>query len=120
MITEELGKELDAKIQAVLGNSLHIRHIDSGSSNGCEAEMNALLNPVYDVQQYGINFVASPRHADMLMVTGGITRNLERSLRATYAAAANPKMVIAIGVCAIGGGVIGETYAHYGGVEQIV
>lgn len=115
-----LGIQLEQKIKKVLGQSLHIRHVDSGSSNGCESEMTALLNPIYDVQRFGIDFVASPRHADMLMVTGGVTRNLERSLRATVEAASHPKMVVAIGSCAIGGGIIGQTYAHYGGVDEIV
>lgn len=116
----DLGEKLTEKINTVLGQSLHIRHIDSGSSNGCEFEMTALLNPVYDVQRFGIDFVASPRHADMLMVTGGATRNLERALRMTFEAAAPPKMVVAIGACAAGGGVVGETYANYGGIDKIV
>lgn len=117
---DDLGKKLTEKINTVLGQSLHIRHIDSGSSNGCEFEMTALLNPVYDVQRFGIDFVASPRHADMLMVTGGVTRNLERALRMTFEAAAPPKMVVAIGACAAGGGIVGETYANYGGIDKIV
>lgn len=117
---DDVGQRLGEKIKTVLGQSLHIRHIDSGSSNGCEFEMTALLNPVYDVQRFGIDFVASPRHADMLMVTGGATRHLERALRMTVEAAAPPKMVVAIGACAAGGGIIGETYANYGGIDQIV
>jgi len=117
---EELGQQLSKKIKRVLGQSLHIRHIDSGSSNACESEMTALTNPIYDVQRFGIDFVASPRHADMLMVTGGVTRNLERALRMAFEAAAAPKMVVAIGTCASGGGIIGETYANYGGVDKIV
>src|SRR5690625_3211779 len=103
---DELGQQVSRRIKKVLGQSLHIRHVDSGSSNACESEMTALLNPIYDVQRFGIDFVASPRHADMLMVTGGVTRNLERSLRATYEAAAHPKMVVAIGTCSSGGGMI--------------
>src|SRR5690625_1613238 len=90
---EELGQQLSKKIKRVLGQSLHIRHIDSGSSNACESEMTALTNPIYDVQRFGIDFVASPCHADMLMVTGGVTRNLERALRMAFEAAAAPKMV---------------------------
>src|SRR5690625_383207 len=89
----ELGEKLSVKIKRVSDQSLHIRHIDTGSSNACESEMTALLNPVYDVQRFGIDFVASPRHADMLMVTGGVTRNLERSLKETYAAASQPKLI---------------------------
>lgn len=111
---------LQKRINQVLGNSLHIRHVDSGSCNGCDFEMNTLTNPVYDIQRFGIDFVASPRHADMLMVTGGVTRHLEEALRKTYHAAANPKMVLAVGACACGGGMFGETYAHHGGVDKIV
>lgn len=116
---EVIGKELEKKIKQLFGNSLHIRHVDTGSSNACESEMTALLNPVYDIQRFGIDFVASPRHADMLMVTGGVTRNLERSLRMTFAATPRPKMIVAVGTCAIGGFIFGETYANYGGVHHI-
>src|SRR5690625_1607072 len=117
---DELGQQLSRKIKRIFGQSLHIRHIDSGSSNACESEMTALTNPIYDVQRFGIDFVASPRHADLLMVTGGVTRNLERSLRKTFEAAAHPKMVVAIGTCAVGGDIFGKTYANYGGIDQIV
>ncbi|MDP4126961.1 MAG: NADH-quinone oxidoreductase subunit B family protein [Bacillota bacterium] len=116
----DLGDTLQKRIREVLGSSLHIRHIDTGSCNGCDFEMNTLTNPIYDIQRYGVDFVASPRHADMLMVTGGVTRNLEQALIKTYNAAANPKMVVAIGACASGGGVFGDTYATYGGVDKIV
>ena len=112
--------ELRRKIDTVLGGSLHIRHVDSGSCNGCDWEMTALLNPVYDIQRLGIDFVASPRHADLLMVTGGITRNLAEAVQKTWEATAEPKMIIAVGECAINGGVFGKSYAHYGGVDQIV
>lgn len=115
-----LGDTLRKRIKEVLGSSLHIRHIDSGSCNGCDFEMNTLTNPIYDIQRYGVDFVASPRHADMLMVTGGVTRNLEAALIKTYNAAANPKMVVAIGACACGGGIFGDTYATCGGVDKIV
>ncbi|UOF89649.1 NADH-quinone oxidoreductase subunit B family protein [Fodinisporobacter ferrooxydans] len=100
--------------------SLHIRHLDSGSCNGCEWEAAALLNPVYDIQRFGIDFVASPRHADVLLVTGGVTRNLEEAVRKTYEATSSPKIVLAVGACACGGGMIGETYANYGGLDQII
>lgn len=116
----DLGTKLQKRIKEVLGKSLHIRHVDSGSCNGCDFEMSALLNPLYDIQRFGIDFVASPRHADMLMVTGGVTRHLEEALRKTYDAAANPKMVVAIGACACGGGIFGETYANHGRVDKIV
>lgn len=85
------GEELRRRIRALLGPSLHIRHVDSGSCNGCDFEMSTLTNPVYDVQRFGIDFVASPRHADMLMVTGGVTRHLEEAVQKTYNAAAEPE-----------------------------
>jgi Ni,Fe-hydrogenase III small subunit len=115
-----LGLKLQKRIKEVLGRSLHIRHVDSGSCNGCDFEMTMLMNPVYDIQRFGIDFVASPRHADMLMVTGGVTRHLEEALRKTYRAVAKPKMVVAIGACAIGDGIFGQTYANHGGVDKIV
>jgi Ni,Fe-hydrogenase III small subunit len=118
--TADLELSLQARIKEVLGNSLHIRHVDAGSCNGCDFEMMALCNPVYDVQRFGIDFVASPRHADMLLVTGGGTRHLEVALEKTYAAAAAPKMVVAIGACACGGGVVGQSYANIGGIDRIV
>ncbi|MEB3101882.1 NADH-quinone oxidoreductase subunit B family protein [Ferviditalea candida] len=118
--TDHRGEELRKRIKEVLGGSLHIRHLDSGSCNGCDWEMNALLNPVYDLQRFGVDFVASPRHADLLMVTGGITRNLAEAVEKTWAAIATPKMIIAVGECAINGGVFGESYAHYGGVKKLV
>lgn len=120
MAVETIGKRLTEKIKRLFDQSLHIRHVDSGSSNGCESEMTALLNPIYDVQRFGIDFVASPRHADMLLVTGGVTRNLKRSLMATFEATPAPKMVVAVGTCAIGGGVLKETYAHFGGIDKLV
>lgn len=116
---EVIGEKLTKKIKQLFGKSLHIRHVDTGSSNACESEMTALLNPIYDIQRFGIDFVASPRHADMLMVTGGVTRNLEQSLRKTFTATPRPKMIVAVGTCAIGGCIFGETYANYGGVHHI-
>lgn len=114
------GHALAHKIRQVLGRSLHIRHVDAGSSNGCDWEITHMLNPVYDLQRFGIDFVASPRHADMLLVTGGVTRHLEEALRRTFAAAGAPKLVVAVGTCACGGGMPGKTYAHHGGVDQIL
>lgn len=116
----DIGVQLQRRIKEVLGKSLHIRHVDSGSCNGCDFEMSTLTNPIYDIQRYGVDFVASPRHADMLMVTGGVTRHLEAAVKKTYNATANPKMVVAIGACACGGGIFGETYANHGGVDKIV
>ncbi|MBB6283898.1 NADH-quinone oxidoreductase subunit B family protein [Geobacillus subterraneus] len=118
--TTDLHSKLQQRMKEVLGRSLHIRHVDSGSCNGCDFEMNTLTNPIYDIQRFGVDFVASPRHADMLMVTGGVTRHLEQALIKTYNAASWPKMVVAIGACACGGGIFGRTYANYGGVDQIV
>ncbi|MFA6074348.1 MAG: 4Fe-4S binding protein [Negativicutes bacterium] len=108
---EHLTVKLRREIKNTLGRSLHIRHLDAGSCNACDFELTALLNPVYDLQQYGIDFVASPRHADMLMVTGCVTHNLTQALKMTYAAAAEPKLVMAIGACACGGEVFGGSYA---------
>lgn len=94
--------------------SLHVRHVDTGSCNACEWELTALLNPVYDAQRLGIDFVASPRHADVLVVTGGVTRNLAQALELTYEATPAPKAVLAIGACACGTGLLGATYAQRG------
>lgn len=116
----EIERQLPIVIKKVFGRSLHIRHVDSGSCNGCEFETMALLNPIYDIQRFGIDFVASPRHADMLLVTGGVTRNLEEAVRKTYAAAASPKMLVAVGACACSGGMIGSTYANFGGIDKIL
>jgi Ni,Fe-hydrogenase III small subunit len=112
--------QLRESIARMFRRSLQIRHLDVGSSNGCDWEINALLNPVYDLQRFGIDFVASPRHADLLLVTGAVTRHLEPALWATYAATPDPKLVVAIGACAASGGVVGESYATAGGVDRRV
>ncbi len=104
----------------MLGRSLAIRHVDVGSCNACDFEMSALLNPVYDITQYGIDFVASPRHADMLMVTGVVTRNLRKALEMTLEATPTPRLVMAVGACACSGRVFGKTYAQEGPVDSIV
>lgn len=114
------GQALRAKIRRVLGRSLAIRHVDVGSCNACDWEMVALTNPLYDLQQYGIDFVASPRHADMLMVTGVVTRNLTQALLMTYEATPAPKLVMAVGSCAAGGQTFGQSYAIRGGVDALV
>jgi Ni,Fe-hydrogenase III small subunit/NAD-dependent dihydropyrimidine dehydrogenase PreA subunit len=108
------GQALGKAIARGLKRSLHIRHLDSGSCNGCDWEITALLNPVYDVQRLGIDFVASPRHADLLLVTGVMTRNLAEAARLTYDAMPEPKLVVAVGACAVGGGVFAQTYAAEG------
>ncbi|EGO64259.1 NADH-quinone oxidoreductase subunit NuoB [Acetonema longum] len=117
---EEVSSQVACKIRAVLGRSLHIRHLDAGSCNACDFEMSALLNPVYDLQQYGIDFVASPRHADMLMVTGVVTRNLTQALLMTYEAVPHPKLVMAVGACAAGGQTFGSGYAMRGRVDGLI
>ncbi|HWR41534.1 NADH-quinone oxidoreductase subunit NuoB [Sporomusa sp.] len=116
----ELRGHLSEKIRATLKRSLHIRHVDVGSCNACDWEMTALNNPVYDLQQYGIDFVASPRHADMLMVTGVVTRNLTQALTMTYEAVPSPKLVMAVGACAASGKVFGSSYAIRGAADTIV
>lgn len=120
MKEEDLGFKLKKRIGQVLGGSLHIRHVDTGSCNGCDFEMSTLSNPIYDIARFGVSFVPSPRHADMLMVTGGVTRNLENALKITYDATPTPKIVLAIGACACGGGVFGENYANAAGVDKFV
>lgn len=115
-----LGEALSARIRRSLRRSLHIRHCDTGSENGCDWEINALLNPVYDVQRFGIDFVASPRHADLLLVTGAVTRNLEPALRAAYEAMPAPRLVVAVGDEACSGGILQGSYAVAGGVDRVV
>jgi Ni,Fe-hydrogenase III small subunit len=115
---EEVGDELRKNLKSICKKSLHIRYVDAGACNGCDFEINSLTNPVYDIQQYGIDFVASPRHADMLLVTGVVTRNLEIALLKTYEACPRPTLVVAVGSCACGGGVFKEAYAAGGGVDK--
>ena len=119
-ILTESVVEVSSAVTAKLGRSLHVRHLDAGSCNACDFEMGALSNPVYDLHRYGIAFVASPRHADMLMVTGVVTRNLEQALRMTYDAMPEPKMVMACGACACGGETYGSTYATVGKAADVV
>lgn len=104
----------------VFGRSVHIRHLDSGSCNGCDWEMTTLTGPIYDIQRLGFDFVASPRHADVLMVTGPVTRNLEIAARKTYEATPSPKLVLAVGTCACSGGICGKSYSSAGGVDNIL
>jgi Ni,Fe-hydrogenase III small subunit/formate hydrogenlyase subunit 6/NADH:ubiquinone oxidoreductase subunit I len=117
---EEPGKRIAAAIQNLLGHSLAIRQVDPGSCNGCEQEIVALNNPVHDIERFGIHFVASPRHADMLLVTGPVTRNMELALRKTLAATPAPKVVVAVGACGISGGIFGTNYASLGGVDAVI
>jgi len=117
---EDSGRKLRQQIRRVLGRSLAIREVDAGSCNGCEQEIIALNNPVHDIERFGIHFVASPRHADMLLVTGPVTRNMELALRKTYEATPEPKVVAAVGACGISGGIFGTNYATRGAVDQVV
>jgi Ni,Fe-hydrogenase III small subunit len=107
-------------VQRLLGRSLAIREVDAGSCNGCEIEITALSNPVYDCERFGIRLVASPRHADMLLVTGPVTRNMEVPLRKTWEATPDPKLVVAIGDCARNCGVFKGSYAVSGSVDQTI
>jgi Ni,Fe-hydrogenase III small subunit len=110
--------EVAERIRRTLGRSLHLRHLDAGSCNACDWELTALLNPVYDVRRLGIDFVASPRHADGVVVTGPVTRNLELAVRRTWEAVPEPRIVIAVGACATSGGVAGRSYASAGGAGE--
>jgi Ni,Fe-hydrogenase III small subunit/formate hydrogenlyase subunit 6/NADH:ubiquinone oxidoreductase subunit I len=109
-----------SEIRRVLGRSLHLRHLDAGSCNACDWELTALLSPVYDVRRLGIDFVASPRHADGVAVTGPVTRNLETAVHRTVEAIPDPRVVIAVGACATSGGIVGEGYASAGGVDRVL
>ncbi|ACB75747.1 NADH-quinone oxidoreductase subunit NuoB [Opitutus terrae] len=118
--TEALGRELQNRIHSLLGRSLHIREVDAGSCNGCEVEINALSGPIYDLERFGIHLVASPRHADMLLVTGPVTRNMELALRKTYDATPEPRLVVAVGACGCSGGMFGRNYATCGSVDSVL
>ncbi len=117
---EIMGQRLNNKIRDIFGRSLHIREVDAGSCNACEVEVTALSNPVYDIERFGLHVVASPRHADMLLVTGPVTRNMELALLKTYNATPSPKLVAAMGSCACNGGIFGDTYASGGGVDKFI
>jgi Ni,Fe-hydrogenase III small subunit/ferredoxin len=117
---EALGLELKARTQKRLGRSLHIREVDAGSCNGCEIEIVGLNSPVYDAERFGVHFVASPRHADMLLVTGPVTRNMELALRKTYDAMPAPRLVVAVGACGCSGGIFGVNYATRGAVDAVI
>jgi Ni,Fe-hydrogenase III small subunit len=117
---ERIGQKAREKIRKLLRRSLAIREVDAGSCNGCELEIVALNNPVYDLERFGIQFVASPRHADMLLVTGPVTRNMELALMKTYQAMSEPKVVVAVGACGISGGIFGQNYASLGGVDNVL
>jgi Ni,Fe-hydrogenase III small subunit len=117
---EIIARQVDARARKIFARSLHIREVDAGSCNGCELEISALGNPYYDLERFGLHFVASPRHADCLLVTGPVTRNMAEPLRRTYDATPDPKIVIAIGDCAIDCGVFKDSYAVVGSVDQVI
>jgi Ni,Fe-hydrogenase III small subunit len=117
---ETVGRQIVGRAERIFGRSLHIREVDAGSCNGCEVEINGLNSPVYDIERFGIHFVASPRHADMLLVTGPVTRNMELALRKTYDATPEPRLVVAVGACGCSGGIFGRNYATCGSVDSVV
>lgn len=130
LVTEPLGPDeaevvqlvtqVEARVKRLLGRALAIREVDAGSCNGCEIEITGLTGPVYDSERFGVHFVASPRHADMLLVTGPVTRNMEVPLRKTYEATPEPKLVVAVGDCAQTCGVFKGSYAIAGSVDSVI
>jgi Ni,Fe-hydrogenase III small subunit len=112
--------QLNEEVLALLGRALAIRHVDAGSCNGCELEIHGVNNPYYNLEGLGIKFVASPRHADLLLVTGPVSRNMEEALRRAYDAAPDPKLVVAIGDCACTGGIFGEGCASRGRISNVI
>ena len=116
----ELGARVDRAARHRLGRSLSIREVDAGSCNGCELEIHALNNAFYDLERFGLHFVASPRHADVLLVTGPVTKNMREALERTYNATPDPKWVVAVGDCAMDGGVFAGSYACVGGVGEVI
>jgi Ni,Fe-hydrogenase III small subunit/NAD-dependent dihydropyrimidine dehydrogenase PreA subunit len=108
------------QIQSLLGRALNIRQLDAGSCNGCEAEISALTNPYYDLERFGIHFVASPKHADMLLVTGPVTRNMAEAVKTTYEAVPAPKLVVAVGACGCSGGIFAGSHAIVGAVDAVI
>lgn len=117
---ESLGKELKTEIHKRFGRSFHIREVDTGSCGGCESEIIATTNPIYDIQRFGVDFVASPRHADALLVAGPVSKNMTLALKKTYDAMPEPKHVITIGECAIDGGKFKDSYYVESGVKNII
>jgi Ni,Fe-hydrogenase III small subunit len=116
----ELAANVDRAARRRLGRSLSIREVDAGSCNGCELEIHALNNALYDLERFGLRFVASPRHADVLMVTGPVTKNMREALQRTYDATPDPKWVVAVGDCAADGGIFSASYAVVGGVDAVL
>ncbi len=117
---QRVGEQLQAAVARQFRGSLAIRHVDAGSCNGCELEIHALNNPLHDIERFGVHFVASPRHADLLLVTGPVSRHMETALRRTYAATPEPRLVLAVGECGADGGEFGRSYASCGGVAEVI
>jgi Ni,Fe-hydrogenase III small subunit len=117
---ESVGRELEDRARKLFGRAITIREVDAGSCNGCELEIHALNNAVYDVERFGIRFAASPRHCDVLMVTGPVTRNMKVALERTFAATPAPKWVVAVGDCGCGCGVFEGSYAVIGAVDKVI
>ena len=117
---ERMGKELKDMIRSKFGRSFHLREVDTGSCGACESEIIACSNPLYDIQRFGIDFVASPRHADALLVTGPVSKNMELALKKTYEAMPKQKFVITLGDCAKGGGLFRDSYYTCGGVDKVL
>lgn len=117
---EALGKELRSEIYKKFGRSFHVREVDTGSCAGCESEIISATNPIYDIQRFGVDFVASPRHADALLVTGPVSKNMALALKKTYDAMPEPKFVITLGDCALDGGIFKSSYYVEGGAAKIV
>ena len=117
---EEIGQKMRAAIHAKFGRSFHIREVDTGSCGACESEIIACSNPMYDIQRFGIDFVASPRHADALLVTGPVSKNMEIALKKTFDAMPGPKFVITLGDCAKAGGIFKDSYYTCRGVENVL
>ncbi len=117
---KESGTKLEEAIRKRFSGSLTIRQVDAGSCNGCELEIHAINNPIYNCERFGIRFTASPRFADMLLVTGPVTGNMEIALRRTYDSTPPPKLVVACGDCGCNGGIFGESYASLGGIDKVI
>ena len=117
---EKIGVQLEEVIRRRFQRSLTVRQVDAGSCNGCELEIHAINNPLYNCERFGIHFTASPRFADLLLVTGPVSHNMEIALRRTYQATPSPKIVVAVGDCGCTGGVFGESYASLGGIARVI
>src|SRR5512139_2606964 len=117
---QQVGTQLEEVVRKRFSRSLAIRQVDAGSCNGCELEIHAINNPIYNCERFGIHFTASPRFADMLLVTGPVTRNMEIALRRTYKSTPPPKLVVAVGDCGCNGGIFGESYASLGGIHKVI